>query len=382
MSSFSVKVTKINAIEPIQGADKIELAVIGDYRSVVGKGQFVAGDLAVYIPEASIVPQYVLERLNLVGKLSGKQKDRVKAIKLLGHLSQGILYPVTVDLLDQTIGWYIKGQDNKEQWVNEGDDVAEYLGIVKYNPPIPVHMAGEVYNAGQHVTVNFDVENYKKYPDVLINGEEVVFSEKLHGTFCGVGILPDQDHDDNHIQRKFVIFSKGLGADGLCFKDNQANAHNVYVQAVKQSGLLEKLERFSLNPSLFFNVPMFVLGEVFGVGVQDLGYGNTKPSFRAFKILSGYRGDQKYAGYEAFNDICTALGIDTVPILYRGPFSKEVMMEYTDGVETVSGQGMHIREGIVIEPVATRRDPNIGNVLLKSVSEAYLLRKGNVSEYQ
>jgi hypothetical protein len=49
MSTFQVNVIKINAIEPIEGADAIELAVVGDYRSVVRKGQFKAGNLAVYI---------------------------------------------------------------------------------------------------------------------------------------------------------------------------------------------------------------------------------------------------------------------------------------------------------------------------------------------
>ena len=68
-----------------------------------------------------------------------------------------------------------------------------------------------------------------------------------------------------------------------------------------------------------------------------------------------------------------------VPELYVGPFSKEVMMEHTDGM-TVVGSSVHIREGIVITPTTERTDTELGRVVLKSVSEKYLLRK-NGTEY-
>jgi hypothetical protein len=58
------------------------------------------------------------------------------------------------------------------------------------------------------------------------------------------------------------------------------------------------------------------------------------------------------------------------------------MYEYTEGDETVSGKAVHIREGIVVNPVEERYDLNIGRVILKSVSATYLLRKGKTTEYQ
>ena len=75
-------------------------------------------------------------------------------------------------------------------------------------------------------------------------------------------------------------------------------------------------------------------------------------------------------------NICKELDIDTVPVLYSGPYSKEVVDELTNGKETVSGKELHMREGIVIRPFNERRDDDIGRVILKSVSDAYLLRKG------
>src|SRR4051812_34923701 len=94
MSDFQVRIVRIRNIEPIPGADNIELAVIGDYRSVIQKGQFNKGDIGVYIPEASVLPDWLVEQLGLIGRLAGPDKNRVKAIKLRGCVSQGILMPI------------------------------------------------------------------------------------------------------------------------------------------------------------------------------------------------------------------------------------------------------------------------------------------------
>ena len=69
-----------------------------------------------------------------------------------------------------------------------------------------------------------------------------------------------------------------------------------------------------------------------------------------------------------------------VPILYTGPFSIESMEEFTNGKETVSGKEACIREGIVVRVAEERHEENLGRVILKSVSAAYLLRKGEVTE--
>lgn len=386
MSTFAVKVIRINGIEPIAGADNIECAVVGDYRSVVLKHQFAVGQLAAYIPEGSVLPENVLRALNMwdeekqVGKLAGSKGNRVKAIKLRGQLSQGLLYPVDsgkdighpfINVLDDldNIGTMVL--------VQEGDDLASELGIVKYEPPIPTSMAGEVYNAGTELTVSYDIENFKAFPDVLREGEFVYMTEKCHGTFCGVGILPAKDQSDKHFKQKFVIFSKGLGAKGLCFKESEANANNVYVRALTKSNVFGALEKGILADTM--DKPVFILGEVYGKGVQDLSYGE-ELGFRAFDIVVGYRGDQKYLSPEMFMFVSKFLQIDTVPLIYSGPFSKQAMEEATTGKETISGQDLHIREGVVIRPKTERYHSALGRVILKSVSADYLLRKGG-TEY-
>ena len=82
-------------------------------------------------------------------------------------------------------------------------------------------------------------------------------------------------------------------------------------------------------------------------------------------------------------------GLPRVPIIYRGPFSKEIMIAHTSGKETVTGKALHIREGVVIKPVVERQDftvyngrgfPCNGRVQVKSVSADYDLRKGAKGE--
>ncbi len=360
MSVFKVEVVKLH-IAPHPDADVLELAQVGGYVAVVRKGEFRTGDLAVYIPEGAVVPTEILARMGLEGKLAGPQKNRVKAARLRGVLSQGLVGSFKALGIE----------------AREGDDVAERLGITKYEPPTPVALGGEVFNAGRELTLDFDVQNWKSYPDILREGEEVIFTEKLHGTCTIIAILPYKDaHPEAFGERKNVlIFSKGLGAKGLAFKNNERNKDNLYARATR--ALVARINEVQRDTTGVV-VPNFILGETFGPGVQDLTYGNGV-GFRVFAAAYGYRGDQRYQSWSFVEGSFKAqFNFETVPVLYRGPFSVAAMREHTDG-KTAMGAD-HIREGIVMVPAVERTDPRSGRVCLKSVSADYLTRK-NGTEY-
>jgi RNA ligase (TIGR02306 family) len=371
MSTFSVPVVKIKSVMPILDADTIDVAEVLGYRCVVKRGEFMPGQLVAYIPEDSIVPLWIQERLGLVEKLAGSKKDRVKAIKLRGVVSQGVLFPIDNLSIGKFTITVPVDTGAIIHTISEGDDIAAKLGITKYAPPVPVFMAGEVCNQRGN-TLKYDIENIQRYPSVLHDSEEVTYTEKIHGTFCGLTYAFNVCNNELYGTNGFA-FSKGLGADGLVFKHNEKNANNVYhrmlikyYESIKAMALMER-------------APVFVLGEIYGRGIQDLAYGAQEPEFRAFDIYIGRPGYGRYLNYEEFVSKCKG-HFESVPSLYRGPYSKETELKFRSGQDAVAGT--NLREGIVIKPVVERSDPILGRVILKSVSPEYLLRKGNTTEYQ
>lgn len=384
MSKFEVAVRQISEITPHPNADLLEFARVDGYQSLVPKGKYKAGDLAVYIPEASLLPEFVLRTNGLwdenlgKGKCAGPEGNRIKAVKLRGCLSQGLLHPLSyLDDHPLGAGWYLQ-DDEAGLWnVAEGDNVAGMLRITKHIPAVPDEIAGAVMPVGRHLIPFLDIEDIKKHPDVIAEGEEVVFTEKLHGIFTGAVYLPEQDAIDG---KRFFVFGKGVGEQGLAFIDDDSNADNLYLQMAKQFDLEEKVKQLAerLDEE---TVPVFLLGETFGIGVQDLGYG-MKPSYRAHGMGAGYRGREQYLSYAVALEHAKALGLEWTPEIYRGPFSQAILEEKVSGKETLTGKQVHIREGVVIVPLLERDHPELGRVILKAISPDYLTRPGNTTEYQ
>ena len=347
MATFESRVYALR-IEPHPNADRLELAAIGGFRSVVGKGAYVDGDLAAYIPEGAVCPDWLIAELGLTGKLAGSKHNRVKAAKLRGILSQGLVYPVKDGCI-------------REQPVQEGDEVTELLELQKYEPPVPIAMQGEVQPT-HGATIHYEIENVKQYPDTLQEGEPVVFTEKLHGSWCCLGWHPEHGA---------IVTSKGMSDKGLSLKLNDVNANNLYVRAwhANQAAFEQARAKLAAAGEAFY-----ILGEVYGRGVQDLHYGEPNPAFAAFDV---YIGEPRQGRYLTPAELEAALAdlLPLVPKLYEGPFSQSVLAEYTDGA-TALGGGRHLREGLVIRPAEERECAEFGRVILKSVSGNYLTRKG------
>jgi RNA ligase (TIGR02306 family) len=361
MSSFSCPVVRLTAVEPHPNADRLELAQVLGWRAVVQKGLHQAGDLVVYIPTEAVLPPGVLERFGFTGKLAGKEKNRVKTVKLRGEISQGLVLPLR-EVVNFTVNLEHSAPALREPAAWEGEDVSDLLGIVKYEPPIPVHMAGEVEPAPEWFRLHYDVENLKNWPDVFREAEPVVVTEKIHGTNCRVGY---------HREDGFFVGSRNKERALLY------NATNLYWRAAEQAGLRDKLHQYVEDEGLLFVV---VFGEVHGAGVQDLHYGHQpgEIGFRAFDLLFGRMdGSAEYLRAAVFHPTMYLLGIPAVPLLYVGPYNADAVSLLTDGPDF---SGSHIREGIVIKPAEERYDAKLGRVLLKSVSTKYLLREGG-TEY-
>jgi RNA ligase (TIGR02306 family) len=142
-------------------ADALSIADIegSAWQVVVRTEDFAPEGIAIYIPVDTIVPETPeFEFLR-------DKKFRIKAIRLRGEYSYGLLMP------------------NKDN-LPVGEDVTDRIGIKKYEPPVPIDMAGQAvpYSEVDWVCKYTDVKRYENFPDVFKEGEEVVITEKIHGS--------------------------------------------------------------------------------------------------------------------------------------------------------------------------------------------------------
>ncbi|MEU6315479.1 RNA ligase (ATP) [Streptomyces sp. NPDC047014] len=358
MSTLRVTAEELTVHEH-PNADALELAQVGLYRAVIAKGAYRTGEFALYIPEQAVLPADLIAELGLTGRLAGGSADRVKAVRLRGELSQGLVCRpralADVDLC---------------RAAEEGTDFAELLGITKWVPPIPTTMSGEV-EAGADLLPWVDIENLQRYPHIFEPGEPVVLTEKLHGTASLFTYVAEDGRS--------LVSSKGFGAKGLALKEEE---RNVYWRAVRGHGVPEVAAALAARLGA---TRVGIFAEVYGAGVQDLGYGtdvragDTPPGYAVFDVSAEIDGRIHWLDPAA---VLAEGELPLVPRLYEGPYALDTVLEHATGRETVSGRAVHLREGVVIRPATERYSPVVGGrAIAKAVSPAYLTRKGG-TEYE
>ena len=340
MADFEVKVYEVTNLQHHENADTLDIVNVGDYKIIIKKDSLKLGDHFAYIPEYAIVPDLLLDEMGLRGKLAGSQKNRVKAVKLRNVLSQGLAYKVNDDV---------------------GTDVAEKLGITKYEPIIPESQNGEVdNNLGK--TLKYDIENIKKYPNLITSEDNVIITEKLHGTWTCLGMYENEP----------IVTSKGISANGLSLK--LTNTGNRYVN------LWNEIYESKIQPVMKRHTTWYILGEIFGRGVQDLHYNLPKTDFRVFDIFIGEPTTGQYLPWGALKVYCNQMKIKHVPELYNGKYSRQIVDLLTNENESSIATNCQ-REGVVVTVNPNVYREPIGRVKLKSINDNYLLRK-NGTEFQ
>lgn len=359
MSTLRVTAERLT-IHPHPDADALELAQVGLFHAVVAKGTYRTGDWAVYIPESALLPEDLIDEIGLTGKLAGSKRNRVKAIRLRGEISQGIVCRPS-QLADRDL----------EAEHAAGTDFSGELGITKWVPEVPLHMSGELVPAPDLLRW-IEIENAKRYPDVFAPGEPVVATEKIHGTACLFTFVAESGEG--------FVSSKGQGAKnlGLAFSDD-----NLYWKAATVHGVPEAArkvaERFGADR-------VGVFGEVFGSGVQDLAYGETgrsdRPGYVVFDIRLDVDGTRTWIDAADLPALLGEVGLPAAPQVYAGPYDEAELLAAAQGKETWSGGGLHLREGVVVRPAHERfSEVLVGRAITKFVSDAYLTRKGG-TEYE
>lgn len=386
MSEFHIECVRIGAVLKHPNADRLELTSIhadedgqGGYPVIFQAGTYKEGDLAVYVPVDSVVPEndewsWLWENV----PNPPARKRRIKAKKLRGVFSMGVLTGIPESL---------KNEDPKNI---VGLDVADLLGITKYEDPEesegPVNVS-----RGQHAPMSwytkawrwvmrkfgvtyrgdgpkyglpapkvkrlpgyYDIEAYRKYASRWFKiGEDVVVLEKIHGQNASfVSVYENGD------------FKLHMKSRTRWRENTPTDPANAWARVAERYNLAEKLAR----------IPgVIVYGEAYG-NFSDLPYGASKesPGFAVFDAFNTDTG--KWYSWPDLVDICDALDLPIVPMLARGTWDdSRDFKSYAEGKTTLAAN--HVREGFVIRPVHERTINGGQRVILKHHGEGFLTRK-------
>jgi RNA ligase (TIGR02306 family) len=364
MSSLIVKIVKVYNVIKHPNADRLSIVTVDSengWNCIVGLDQYKVGDLVTFVPPDCIIPNDLIEKHELTYL---KTNGRTGTVKLRGFISQGLILPVPAGK-------------------KLGDDVADVLGITKYEPP----QASYVANTGTKPTSKkklnplfdkyTDIENIKHYGDVFEEGESVIITEKLHGTNSRFSRLEIALMGHANIFQKISYFFRKyvLGHK----QEFVYGSHNVQISG--HSGrksfygddvwgaIAKKYNLANVIPD-----DTIVYGEIVGEGIQDLTYGLKGHDFYVFDIKQ----NGKYLNYYDAHYLAKKMGLNFVPFLYAGDFNAETVKHLTEGKSMICPS--QIREGCIIKPLSEENDIKIGRKILKSISPEYLTRKGG-TEY-
>lgn len=342
MAFFGVTKEKISKVMDHPNADRLSLAQVESmsFMFVTGKNQFSVGDEVLYLPIDSLLPEAVLEKLNLVGKLSGTNKNRVKTLKLRSVPSQGIVAEVSKFL-------------TPEQMNLSSEEITALLGVTKYEPPVQISTSGILTGLPDGYST-YDIEGADRFQSVIdeMMDMEVVITEKMEGTNLSAG------------KNETGLFVNQRN-NSIVEKEDVANS---YWEVARNSGLLEKVK--GLN-----SINIGVYAEFCGPKIQDNIYGLKQHNLYVFDIKENFN----WLSFEDFKAKVEALGVQMAPVLFEGKLKDflqgRTVQEASNGASVVNPSTL--REGIVIKPRTEQRHQILGRLIIKQRSPQYLSGSDN-----
>lgn len=337
-------IRRIDEIRPIEGADAIETAVVGGWTVVVKRGEYAAGHLAVYLEIDSFVPTALAPFLTKPGhepkEFNGVKGERLRTVKLRGQISQGLLLPLSV--FPHSLGFDYATDKTI------GEDVSHWLGIQKWEAPVPAQLAGTVRGNFPGFISKTDQERIQNLTAELREWQDNSqftweVTEKLDGSSMTVYV---RDEDAG-------VCSRNL--------DLKQDAANTFWRVALAEDLIGKIRSIGRNLAL--------QGELIGEGIQGNRYKIVGQTFRLFDIFDIDRGD--YLKPQERREIAAALDIKHVPVIA----TELVIAEYVQGLLTMA-EGKSVlnsaaeREGLVF------KCNTFGGPSFKAISNKFLLKGG------
>lgn len=357
MSKLIVEVCEIKDIIPHPNADNLEISIIKGWQTVTPRGKYHIGEKVIFIPPDALLPIPLVERLGIKSYLSGPGNNKVKAVRLRGEMSFGLVMSLP----------------EGSQW-DIGYDCSNDLGITKYIPPIRLSLGDDAGYDPLFFTYT-DIENIRNFPDMFENGEMVVATEKIDGTNCRIGIGRVEDGD----------FEWKAGSHRVKRKKTNDLSDNVYWYPYT----LENFKRMIEDIHQSEKKEVICYGEVYGRvrgGHKSMHYG--KPNnlnFVAFDIQL----DGKYIDYCDFARYCDLYQVPRAPLLDIFEFDFNAAKNLSTGKSVLALKNgiEHMREGSVIKPIKERQSPKGNRVIAKFINADYVdlkeksYSKGDIADY-
>lgn len=349
-------IRKISDIQPIEGADLIELAIVDGWKVVVGKevGHKV-GDFVIYCEVDSFLPireEFEFLRKSSYRKMIDQEGFRLKTIKLRGQVSQGLIIPLSIlegEEEDEKLGYlqtpegpiYQLGPYDGALVIEEGADVTAMLNIVKWDPPMPAELAGVAKGNFPSFIPKTDEEriqnlakNYDKMKD-----QKYYMTEKLDGSSSTFYV---RDGEFGVCSRNLDLCRPEPFVEGVVMCDDgveRPKKENTFWKVARELNIEENMVDMGRN--------LAIQGEIIGEGIQGNPYrikGQTLRVYNAFDIDT-----QEYLGFEQLKVTSRALCLEMVPVIdeeFTLPETIDELLKFAEGKSTLNGSAE--REGYVI----------------------------------
>jgi len=312
MTRKLARIAQVSSTKPIEGADRIECAVVENgWEVVVKKGEFAAGDVAIYIEVDSWVPHtlapFLTPKNHEPREYNGVKGERLRTVRLRGQISQGLL----LKLSDIPMHVYcVTDSDTGNHYPMEaivwelGEDLTLELGIQKYEPPIPAQLSGQVEGAFPSFIPKTDQERCQNlYKEIFTDHYNEVYevTTKLDGTSCTIYI--------------------NEGKVGVCSRNWEVkeDESNTLWRCARDQGIVAALE--ALYAAQGRNIA--IQGEVIGEGIQGNQEGIKGQRFYVFDMYDITNNSYLSAFSRAsmlyqMSRVYPALDLQSVPMLEIG----------------------------------------------------------------
>jgi RNA ligase (TIGR02306 family) len=341
----------VNAVEPIPNADAIEKVRVLGWWVVSKKGEHRPGDKLVYCEIDSLLPErpefeflrpssFKPARTDPAGGPDLPAGFRIKTVKLRGQVSQGICFPLSI---------LPEGAPTED-----GADVTDLLGVLKWEPPLPVGMGGKVKGQFPGFLPRTDETRVQVLEAALQRhrGKTFYVTEKLDGTSFTAFLR----------QGEFGICSRNLWMD-------ETDESNVLARVARALKLEEKLrqarERLAHD--------LAIQAEMIGPGIQKNKYALAAVTLRVFNVLNvdAYR----LLDHGAMLEALAQMQIEPVPQLGTVVLNHTVdeLVAFSEGTSVLNPQVQ--REGVVLRPLVEEHDEDVGGRLsFKAINPKFLLK--------